>query len=374
MAIEQAKSWQPTWAVPPGDILQEVLDERGMTQSELARRTGRPVKTINEIIKGKAAITPETAIQFERSLSIPAQFWNNLESNYRAILANGEARRELEKESSWVDRFPVKDLVRHGLVRTRGSKADRLGDLLAFFQVSSPKAWEATWLRPASAFRASPAFESRPEAIAVWLRWGEIQAGGIECVAFDAELFHDALRIIRGLTNCEPFSASLERVKELCANSGVALVVTPELIGAPISGAARWPATDKALIQLSLRHKSDDQFWFTFFHEAGHLLSSQRRQEYIDAIGDVGESNDVEASANRFARDQLIPPDEYCDFLASTEFTPASVRSFAMELGIAPGIVVGRLQHDDKLAPSKMNSLKRPIRWLAAPPRPRAAR
>lgn len=370
MAIERTASWQPTWAVAPGEILLEVLEERGMTQSELARRMGRPIKTINEIIKGKAAITPETAIQLERSLAIPAQVWNNLESNYRGALAREQARRELEKEGSWVDRFPLRDLVRHGLVRSRVSKAECLGELLAFFQVSSRKAWEATWLRPASSFRASPAFESRPEAIAVWLRWGEIQAEGIECGAFDAKRFRQALRKIRHLTNDEPFFVIIERVRALCAECGVVLVVTPELNGAPVSGAARWLVADRALIQLSLRHKSDDQFWFSFFHEAGHVLSSQRRRDYIDAVnGGTDEDDDAEADANRFARDELIPPNDYDAFLASRERTTTSVRSFARELGIAPGIVVGRLHRDKKLDQSELNGLKKRIRWLAPPRR-----
>lgn len=370
MATERTASWQPTWAVAPGEILLEVLEERGMTQSQLARRTGRPIKTINEIIKGKAAVTPETAIQLERSLAIPAQVWNNLESNYRGTLARAQARLELENESSWVDRFPLKDLVRHGIVKPRVSKAERLEELLAFFQVSSPKAWEATWLRPASSFRASPAFKLRSEAIAVWLRWGEIQADGIECGAFDAKRFRQALQKIRHLTNDEPFFVTLERVRALCAECGVVLVVTPELNGAPVSGAARWLAADRALVQLSLRHKSDDQFWFSFFHEAGHVLSSRGRRDYIDAVtAGTEENDDAEAEANRFARNELIPPDEYDAFLANRNCTTASVRTFARELGIAPGIVVGRLHRDKKLDPSELNGLKKAIRWLAPPPR-----
>lgn len=54
-----------------------------MSQAVLAERTGRSKKTINEIIQGKAAITPDTALQLEKVLGVPASFWNNLERNYQ---------------------------------------------------------------------------------------------------------------------------------------------------------------------------------------------------------------------------------------------------------------------------------------------------
>ena len=80
----EREHWQPDWSVPPGDVLLEALEERSMTQAELAGRMGRPLKTINEIVKANAAITPDTAIQLERALGVSAQFWNGLEANYRA--------------------------------------------------------------------------------------------------------------------------------------------------------------------------------------------------------------------------------------------------------------------------------------------------
>ena len=99
MTGKAGDGWRPDWAVSPGEILLEALEERGMSQAELARRTNRPVKTINEIVRGKAAITPETAIQLELVLSVPASFWNNLEIRYREHLAGSEARKQLERDA-----------------------------------------------------------------------------------------------------------------------------------------------------------------------------------------------------------------------------------------------------------------------------------
>jgi addiction module HigA family antidote len=371
MAIDRADAWQPDWTVTPGEILVETLEARGMSQSELARRMGRPIKTINEIVNGKAAITPETAIQLERALGVRARFWTSLETRHREFLARRQARAELEHQTSWLDRFPVRDLVYLGLIRRSVDKSDALGDLLVFFGVSSPDAWARQWARPQAALRSSRAFASSPYAVAAWLRLGEIAAEKIRCAPYDPVRFRAALREIRSLTRQEPISGVVDRLRSLCAEAGVAVVMIPELDGTRVSGAARWLRPSKAVIQLSLRHKSDDHFWFSFFHEAGHLLTSRGRREFVDdpetIEGRQGQLAEEDA-ANEFARDQLVPAEEYAEFVERADFAALSVRNFASDIGIAPGIVVGRLQRDGLVEPSRLNRLKRPYRWADRPP------
>jgi hypothetical protein len=193
-----------------------------------------------------------------------------------------------------------------------------------------------------------------------------LQAAEIPCKPFDRGKFHEVLRELRGYTRREPFTQALNKVRQLCADTGVALVVTPELAGTRLSGAARWLTSDKALIQLSTRYRSDDQFWFSFFHEAGHLLNESGRRDYIDAApeDEPGEANRDEQQADRFARDVLIPAEDYLSFADQAEFTAQSIRSFAQQQGIAPGVVVGRLQRDGRVPRrSHLNSLKRRIIW-----------
>lgn len=365
MAIEHV-AWQPEWAVAPGEILLETLEERGMSQSELARRMGRPTKTINEIINGKAAITPETAIQLELTLGITATFWNNLESAYREHLARARAHDELQASASWADQFPVKDLVRYKLLERGRTKGATVAALLSYFGVGSPDAWQTQWLAPSVSFRASPAFESSPPAVAAWLRWGELLASRFETQPFDAQRLRSVLAEIRTLTRQADFMKVVERAQELLASSGVVLVLTPEFAGTRLSGAARWLSPDRALIQLSLRHKTNDHFWFSFFHEAGHLLS-RKRGDFVDlADGPDSAKNDTEDEADRFARDTLIPPNAYAEFVAGGSFSAQHVRDFAQSQGIAPGIVVGRLQRDDKLDKSHLNDMKKSVRVVTS--------
>ena len=352
------------WGVPPGEVLQEALEERGMSQSELARRMARPIKTINEIVRGKAAITPETAIQLELSLGISANFWNSLESGYRAHLARLNATEELERQGSWADQFPLKDLARHGLIDRGSSKGAAVGALLSFFAVSSPKAWENHWARPTASLRSSPTFKFSPPALAAWLRWGEILATQTQLEPFDSKRLEAVLIEARPLSR-KDIALALKRLEKMMASAGVALVLTPEFSGIHLSGAARWLSADQAIVQLSLRHKSDDHFWFSFFHESAHLLAP-RRSDFVDPPDrDRDLEDEEEERADRFARDQLIPPHLYSDFVGKNSFSMDSVRDFAKEIEIAPGIVVGRLQRDKHIAKSQLNALKRPIHWAA---------
>lgn len=356
---EKRHAFRPDYAVPPGDTVLEVLRSLGMTQAELAGRTGRPRKTINEIIKGKAAITAETAIQFEMVLGVPASMWLGLERDYQETIARTKESRELALAKGWLDGLPVRKMVEYGWLEDRGDPAGKVREALSFFGVASPEAWQVVWTAPDAALRESKAFQSQPGAVAAWLRRGEIEARRIECRPHSSRLFRETLRRVRSLTR-----GSVDGIEKslasLCAEAGVAVVFVPELPGARLSGATRWLAPDKALVQLSLRYRTDDQLWFTFFHEGAHILLHGKEARIEEEDGASGE----EEEASRFAADFLIPPKQYRAFTcAHRRPTKRAVASFAADLGIAPGIVVGRLQHDGFVPWGHLNGLKRKLTW-----------
>lgn len=170
----------------------------------------------------------------------------------------------------------------------------------------------------------------------------------------------DALAEIRGLVR-KDFALTRGRIHDLLATSGVALVLTPEFKDTHLSGAARWIGPDKTLIQLSLRFKTDDHFWFSLFHEGRHLLED-KRVDYVDAEPTEGESEDkAEREADRFARDTLIPPEAYATFLGTATFTQDAIRTFANQQGVPAGVVVGRLQREGHVDQSHFNHLKKPL-------------
>lgn len=351
----------PDIAIPPGDTLLEVIEAMGMTQVELAERMGRPKKTINEIIKGKCAITPETALQLERVLNVPAKFWNNLEMNYRADLARISAAEELAEGKEWIKRFPLAKMKEYGWVKNVQDVAAKVNELLCFFGVASVGAWEKRWGNlsvEAMAFRKSKAYNINPASLAVWLRMGEIDAEKAAVKPFNPSGFLEGVNRIRSMTDLpQGFADEMVRI---CAENGVILVFTKELPGVPVHGITRWLSSDRAIIQMSLRYRTDDQFWFSFFHEAGHVLLHGKRDF---AYEHGGESWELEA--DQFALNRLIPEAAYRYFiqLHGTYYTETVVKEFAKSQNIAPGIVVGRLQHEGKLAYSHMNALKRKLHW-----------
>ena len=347
--------WRPEWSAPPGDVLREALEERSMTQSELARRMDRPLKTINEIVNAKAAITPETALQMELALGISADFWNALETQYRAAIARQSEAAELATDEEWARQFPIRALVLRDAIPDGLSGVDLVRELLRFFGVSSRGAWQRQWEQAAVRFRRSRAYESSPPAVAAWLRLGELEAGEMDVATYEAGRFEEALERSRTLTRRRPFALAIQMAAREFASSGVALVVAPELPDTRLSGAARWLGPRTALIQVSLRFKTADQVWFSIFHDAAHLLLHPRDTDYFD---DEGVEGPREQEADSFARSWLVPDLEYDAFVAEGHFTESTVHEFAELIGTAPGIVVGRLQHDGHVQPSRLNFLK----------------
>jgi plasmid maintenance system antidote protein VapI len=331
-----------------------------MTQAELARRAGTTPKNVNEIIAGKAPITPSTALQLERVLGIPASFWNARESHYREALVRAAEQQRLRAHAEWLKEIPVREMAKRGWIRAFPDKVKQLQELLDFFGVASPERWEELCVRePQASFRRSRAFEAAPGAVSAWLRKGEVEAQQIVCRPFDGTAFRKALADIRALTVATVDKSVPESIR-LCADSGVALVFVPELPRTRASGATRWLTAAKALIQLSLRYRSDDQLWFSFFHEAGHIVRHGKREVFVedDTVGDA-----KEREADEFAADALIPSTQYDQFRRSCDCTEDSIRRFAATLGIAPGIIVGRLQHDKVIKFSQCNALKRGLPW-----------
>ena len=204
MAKTEKTAFRPNYAVPPGKTLKETIESLGMTQAELAQRTGRPKKTINEIIKGKAAIMPETAIQLERVLGVPASFWNNLERNYQETLARLREEEHLKSQKTWIKSFPISTLMKKKWLPQVKSDVEKLRALFNFFGVAGVNEWKFIWENPQAAYRQSAAFQSKPAAVAAWLRKGEIEALKIECQTYHEKAFRAALNTIRGLTEKSP--------------------------------------------------------------------------------------------------------------------------------------------------------------------------
>lgn len=346
----------PTHPVPPGMTLKDSLEELEMTQTHLAKRMGRPIKTINEIIQGKAAITADTALQLERVLGTPSSFWLNLEANYQIAKAKADERKRLTQEAKRVDDFPYPEIAKLNWVPPTRNKEQKAEHLLSFLGVASLGQVGEVWK---AAYRVGMNRKPSAEALAVWLRKGELNAQQIDTAPYDRKAFLDALKELRSFT-AKATGKFGNVIVEKCAGAGVAVAFVPHLSQTYVNGATRW-LNKTPLIQLSIRNRYTDIFWFTFFHEAAHLLKHSKKKSFIDTDGQP--QTDQEKEANQWACDFLIPRREWDQFVARGKFSRPAVRQFAADIDVGAEIVVGRLQHEQHIKFGWLNGLRPKLKW-----------
>ena len=352
--------YSPDYAIPPGWVLQERLEVEEISHAEFARRCGRSPKLISEIIAGKAPLEPATALQFEKVLGVDASIWLGIESDYRLHRAREAEAQDDAAAAEWVKAFPVRDLVKRGCFERPGSDVDAVSKLLAFFRVGSIDAWNTRYGLANVAYRHSPSFKSSEAALATWLRLGELEAGRQDCADYRESQFKYAVRNIRELTR-EPLGEALQRTARHCNEAGVVLALLSPLPKTALSGAAWWLSPRKAVIQLTARHKTDDHLWFSFFHEAAHVLLHSKKGVFVDEAN--RNDAELEVEANEWASDTLVPNRTWERFVATSPRSERVVRAFADEQGITPGIVVGMLQHKGILPWAHLNGLKIRLGW-----------
>ena len=351
-----ANRYSPDYAVPPGWVIEEHLATHDISQAELARRCGRSPKLISEIIAGRAPIEPGTALQLEMVLGVDATIWLGIEADYRLFQVREADARKVRDLVAWAKTFPTGHLVKRGAMDPPSSESAMVQTLLSFFGVATKHAWDKKYGAAQAAYRHSPSFESDEPSLKTWLRLVEMDAETQNCAGYDEPRFRSALRRIRCLTR-DSMPDAIEKARRLCSEAGVALAVVDPLPEVRLSGAAWWYRRGKPLIALTGRHRSDDHLWFSFFHEAAHLLLHSRREIFIDDLNPDGDG--VEAQANVWATNFLLPRQHWRRFVAGGAFDAGSIREFAQDQGIAPGIVVGRLQHERLIPWNRLNHLKK---------------
>lgn len=360
--------FEPTTVPHPGEMVLEYLDFNGWSQSDLARRTGLTPKTISEICNGKAPITPTTALMFEKAFQRPAHFWSNLQRQSDEADARRREHAKSLQWDTWVEKFPLKEMRK--LRFSLPSESSDVDALLSFFGVSSPNSWDLVWRASAVAYRQTRTLTAREQSIAAWVRETEIIAKELDVAEFDEQRLLSSLTKLRGLTRVDAVEI-MDPIQAICAKAGVAVVLVPALQNTGISGCARWLNDKKALVGLTLRYKTDDQFWFTLFHEIGHILLHKNKRPFVldNAAEDLSdrvvdpEMEQYETEANRFSADTLIPPKDLDQFMRKGVLTNNSIHDFAEAVGVGPGIVVGRLQFEGLLGRHQGNALKQKLDW-----------
>lgn len=338
---ELFKDVRPNWNVHPGEIIKEYLSYNGWTQKELAQRTSVSVKHINELIKGKKDISPDMADKLSDVFGTTVEFWNNLNSRYLEQKRYLEKIKALRTDKAWLKEFPATWMKNMGWVPKFEDVGQQVDAFLRFFGVTSVSGWRAILsnytLKYKTAFRESKAFDRNPGAAFAWIRKAEIAANFVSDTILSQERLRMSLPELKKLTTVPEPSVFMPQVKKILDECGVKIVFIEAPPGCHAHAVTLW-RDEHCIIANSGRYKSDDQFWFSLFHEIGHILLEHNR-------GTTNEEQ--EQLADIFAQNQLIPPEFSGEI--STLKTQDDICRFAKRAGVSPGIVVGRLQHDKQL-------------------------
>lgn len=348
MATTIQKPFTPRVAYHPGVTLAEKLEELGMSVKEFALRVTKPEKTIIAVLKGSSALTPDMAVAFESVTGIPAHFWMQKQQKYNEYVARLKREKALEESVAWSKQFPLSEMQKRGWLKPEDKTPQaKVIALFSFFAVSSKEAWEDYYFNQQLkvAFRISLSQTKNPYAVSAWLRRGEHQVTSIPSLSeYSSELLRRYIPEMKSLV----IDASPEMPKKLqavCAKCGIKLIFTECLPKAPISGATRW-IQNVPCIQLSGRYKTQDRFWFNFFHEIGHILLHGKKEIFLEDIEYSTYQKEKEDEADKFASETLLDSKQEREIMNTSHLSRQAILDYSKKFGTAPSIIIGRLQHN----------------------------
>lgn len=341
----------------PGEILKEFLMDRNIKQNEFAERCDITEKHLSEIINGKSSVSTDVSIKIGTVLNENYKTWLNLQKEYDLQISELERDKEFIANKDIIKLFPLVDMVKYKLIRNVKAIEDKGRELLNFFRIASvtdlqtfPKKYYSIMYRKLN-FNGNVSPESQA-ADAVLFRWSDIIAEKRKSeIRYSKKEFLTAIANIRARLNL-PFNDLVIYAKSECEKAGVIFIITPKITHASASGLS-YLHGKTPIILLTDRNKCIDTFWFSFFHEACHVLNH---------ISEKDLSEEMENEANNYARETLIPLNKWQEFISAWDYNinPLRSKEFSSEMNLPVDFVVGRLHNEDRVSykNSAFNSLK----------------
>lgn len=336
-------------AVPPGETIREQIQNRGMSQKEFASRMEMTTKHISQLLNGEVRLTPDVAVRLEMVLGVPAKFWNNLEAVYREKIIKANAENEMDEDKEFSRKFPYNEMSKLGWVPETRKIEERVINLRRFFEVVRLGLITENGI-PGIAYRRLGETEKGNYALMAWSQRAKIEARNIDVKPINVSKLEKNISYIRSMTMDTP-EEFCPKLVDLLSECGIALVFLPHIKSTFLHGATFLDGK-KIVVGLTVRGKDADRFWFSFFHEMGHIILGHTGLEN-------GPSKDDEDEADQFAANTLVPSREFNEFVVKKGYlSQESIISFANRIGIDRGIVVGRLQNEGLREYNELNNLK----------------
>lgn len=348
--------------IHPGETLFEVLEERGITQAELATRTNVSPAYVSNVIAGKKGISANFAMGLEYALGVPRSFWLNLQANYESELL------ELNEEGTITEdernaREELKDVVRYlrqrGMLPVRESKTESILSLRKVLQISNIANLKETI--PAGAFRMAAQTAVNPHVLGAWIRLCQLVEDDRAISAkFDKKNTVSLTGELKAIM-CHERENLPKALKDVMKKYGIGFSVVKNFRGAPVQGYISQKSNGIYYMALTIRGAFADIFWFSLFHEIGHIVNGDigKTLKFIDD----GSDDEKEKAANVFAGNMLLSPDTYRLFIQRGDFSIEAIKDYAASQNVMPYMVIGRLQKEHYLDYRAYSRYKLRYKW-----------
>ena len=346
-------------AFHPGYYIKDLIEELEMTQEEFAKRLDITAKNLSDLVNGKAPLSKNIAIKLSTMIGTSVDVWVNLQKTYESKLAEIEKIKSQKEEEKNLVLIDYSYFVTIGAVKRTTKKEEKIAELCKFFKVSSLSVLKnENFFASYRQSERDANDEKRIINVNAWIQTAINYAEKKPAEKFNETKLINSLIDIRNMT-VQPPEIFYPQLEKKLADCGVTLVLLPSLKNSGIYGAVKWLNKDKVLLGITDRGKNLDTFWFSLFHELGHILLKEKNKVIVNTKESEDSIKELEEKkADFFSREFLIPLEKYNEFINKGIFTDYSIKKFAKELGIHPAIVVGRLQKDTKIGYNKFNYLK----------------
>lgn len=326
-------------AFHPGYYIKELVEESGLTQEDFAKRLDTTPKNLSILIRGEQSLSIDIAMKLSRMLGTTIGYWLNLQKAYDVLLAEFQSDEELEEEKKIFSYFDYNKCFRdkYGLKDYPRNKNEQIKAIREFLNVSTLRV--LTKKDMAVSFRSSADKMSEASIVKAnaMVQIATNRALKEDAPKYDKKKFEKAAKY--ALTQTTNHKGFYSRIRKEFFDAGVILEVLPNISGSNTNGATK-KLGNNIVLMVNDRRLYSDSFWFTLYHEIGHIIN-----------GDYGisfekEKGELEEKADHYAQDMLIDAEAYTNFLKKKKFDATSIKRFAHEIDRDPGIVLGRLQND----------------------------
>ena len=349
----------------PGTVLEQKLYESGMSRKELAQRINVSEKHISTVINGNHGISAAFARKLGYVFESTA-YWLKVQAEYDEEQTRIKEEHSISPEEIEILK-PLHDITAYFI--ERGHMHNDCGDASKVMQLRELLNVSDLLYIPKitfnAAYRAQLSSNVRvdPFVLFAWQRLCEKETEKIHIESgLNKQLLCDRLQDIKKLM-FGGINDGIQSLQHLLAECGIAFQVVRNFRGAPVQGFIKETTNHRLILCLTIRGQRADRFWFTLFHEIAHILNDDYTARFVDFDSIQSE---MEATADAFAGNTLIDPEQYRQFLRDSNCTTwSAIEAFAELAQVQPFIVLGRLQKDGLLEWSDYPDKVKYYKWAA---------